>query len=76
MLPHLCLSLANLVHLTMAKVQGYQYFDGGVTDYYLNMKIDGANGLLLGDLHPTSPIYRSALDLFVPWTPDDRQMNF
>jgi hypothetical protein len=43
------------------------YFDGGITDYYLNMKINGANGLLLGDLHPTSPIYRSALDLFVPW---------
>jgi hypothetical protein len=50
------------------------YFDGGITDYYLNLKVKNANGLLLGDLHPTAPIYRSALDQFLPWArhlPDD-----
>ena len=44
------------------------YFDGGITDFYLNMKIENAHGLLLGDLDPSAPIYRSALDQFLPWT--------
>jgi hypothetical protein len=46
---------------------GYGLFmDAGVTDYYLNFRIQQP-GILLGDIHPEEVIPRSALDGFLPW---------
>jgi hypothetical protein len=42
------------------------FFDGGVTDYYLNLELSQP-AVLLGDVHPGQPILRSALDQFLLW---------
>jgi hypothetical protein len=41
------------------------FYDGGMTNYYLNFELQNP-AILLGDLHPEEPIYRTGFDAFIP----------